>query len=110
MGFIIRSSMGEVLANINTGMKAPVVINGRSDRELLTFEIERVPFLPGTYVVDLSVAMKSSGRLDFVESALEVSVMESDVYKTGYQPTSRDGVIYLDGSFRLEAANHSPDS
>jgi lipopolysaccharide transport system ATP-binding protein len=104
IGLIVKSGTGQWLANINTGMKPAIVDGDRAARERVSFNMPAFPFVPGHYFVDFSIAEKGIGRLDYVENALQIEVIESDYYGSGYQQSSKDGVVYLDGEWRIAPA------
>jgi lipopolysaccharide transport system ATP-binding protein len=97
---MVRSHSGQLLANYNTGMNPPTR-SMRADSATFILRIPRVPFVPGTYWIDLSVAQKSVGRLDFVERAAPLNVVDADVYGSGYAPRAPDGIIYIEGTWEI---------
>ena len=62
-------------------------------------EIPVVRLTPGRYSIDLSVAQKGAGRIDYVEDAGTFEVLDGDVYGNGYQVTGYFGVFFLDGKW-----------
>lgn len=100
VGIVFKSMTGEWLAMHNTGMTA--VQNPIGDGVFqYSFRCESLPLVPGRYLIDVSVANKASGRVDAVEDALSIDIIESDVYGSGYRITSSDGVFYLQGEWAV---------
>ena len=100
VGIIIKSVTDQWLVNFNTGMKPPAIRQeGRYQRIVL--RVARLPFVPGSYWIDLSVAQKSVGRIDFVERAAQLHISEYDVYGSGYTVHQGDGLVYMDGEWEI---------
>ena len=99
---IIKSDTGQWLSNFNTGMKPPADYGAREPMETVTLELPVVPYVTGNYFMDVSVAQKGVGRLDAVENAIPLHVTDNDVYGSGYSLTQKDGVVYLDGDWRIQ--------
>ena len=95
---IIKGRNDQWLANFNTGMKPPT--SGAKTTNDFLLHVPRLPFVPGSYWIDLSVAQKSVGRLDYVEHAALLHVADNDVYGSGYAPGHGDGIVFLDGEWR----------
>lgn len=100
VGAIFKSTTDQWLGMINTGMCPPTVVED-ADGQVAVLTIPRLPFVPGTYWIDLSLAVKSHGRVDFVERAARLDVCEYDVYGSGYTVKERDGCVYIDGSWEV---------
>jgi lipopolysaccharide transport system ATP-binding protein len=98
---MIKAETDQWLCNFNTGMKPAVTPDGRASKETITLRIPRIPFVPGDYWIDLSMAQRGVGRVDFVEHAAQLHVVGADVYGTGYGPKANEGVIFLDGSWTI---------
>ena len=58
---------------------------------------------PGRYTLAVSI-VRGSRRIDYVATAAEFDVLESDVYGTGYPMATKYGVIYLRGEWELRPA------
>ena len=101
IGVIVKSASGQTLALFNTGMKPPKRTT-RWNGETVILEIPALPFVPGEYWLDISVAHKVTGRLDYVENAVPLKIEAADVYGSGYSVTARDGLVYLDGHWNIE--------
>jgi len=100
IGVIFKTLTEQWLANFNTGMKPPPV-GPRSLAERVILRIPAIPFVPGSYWIDISVAQKGVGRLDYVDRAAPLQVVDHDVYGSGYSPGSGDGVVYLDADWEI---------
>src|SRR5690606_20133892 len=90
------------LAIINTGM-CPPLLHEDGDEQQAILTIPNLPFVPGDYWIDLSLAVRPEGRVDYVERAVRLSVEPNDIYGSGYTVTSRDGVVFIDGSWQIVA-------
>jgi hypothetical protein len=75
----------------------------RQKREIVTLTIPQIPFTPGSYWLSVSVARVGSGRIDYIDRAASFFVTEADVYKTGYHVSADYGMVYLNGSWEIEA-------
>jgi lipopolysaccharide transport system ATP-binding protein len=101
VGIILQSMHGNWLAVFNTGMRPPSTVLGRCSDETLSLRLHRLPLLPGPYHIDVSAAQKGIGRIDYVEKAGQLHVVEADVYGTGYAPRQGEGVFFLDGEWEV---------
>lgn len=100
VGAIFKSNADQWLANINTGMVRPEILEV-ADQQTAILELSPLPFVPGQYHIDLSVAIRGVGRIDFVEHALDFTVVPYDLYGTGYTVSDRDGIVYLNANWKL---------
>ncbi len=105
VGVIIKSDADQWLANFNSGMRPPPP-HERSTHEQAILRVPKLPFVPGSYWIDVSIAQKNIGRLDYVERAATIRIIEHDVYGSGYTVSSQDGVIYLDGHWEIRRDTH----
>lgn len=109
VGVMIRSALNQRVCSINTGMTCDHLNSERCPTEKATLHIPKIYLVPGRYSIDLSVAQKSSGRIDYVEEAIDFNVIGADVYGSGYEVHNGFGVFYLDGKWTIEnAQNESP--
>jgi lipopolysaccharide transport system ATP-binding protein len=102
IGVIFKSKSEQWITSINTEMSLPQIDKPRSRSERAILSIPNVPFTPGSYWIDISVAQQGVGRLDYVEHAASFDVAEADVYGTGYQVTDYFGMIYLQGKWKIK--------
>ncbi|GAB4257055.1 MAG: ABC transporter ATP-binding protein [Deferrisomatales bacterium] len=99
---IFKSVTGQWLATHSTEMVG-MDLNGLvRERNTARFLLPAVPFTPGEYSIDISVARRGVGRIDYVENAATVIVTENDVYGTGFHLTSYYGVSYLKGQWEVQ--------
>ena len=101
IGAIFKSDGGQRVAGISTAMTGVRVESPRSPREQAVLRIPQVPFLPGRYWLDVSITRGRSGRIDYVDRAAQFTVVEGDVYGTGYHLSADYGVVYLQGSWEI---------
>ncbi len=102
VGIMFTDDLGKWLGAINTGMTGTKLPNQDCLTAKLT--IDNFPFTPGTYGVDLSVAIQGSGRLDAVFDAVKLFVYENDIYKSGVQVSNYFGNIYINGEWIVNPA------
>jgi lipopolysaccharide transport system ATP-binding protein len=95
IGVILKSTDGQWIASINSGMSCSHVDEPRQREEQAILRIPAIPLTPGSYWIDVSVAQQGIGRLDYVEHAASFTVAEADVYGTGYQVSQYFGLVYL---------------
>lgn len=106
IGIIFKSRDDQRLASTNDGMSCSRVDQPRENLEEAVFTLRHIPFTPGTYSIAVAIARKGSGRIDYVDRAAVFSVIDADIYGTGYQVTASNGIIYLDGSWEITRAVH----
>ncbi len=102
VGVIFKTMGDQWLTNFNTGMRPPVTRES-ARRQVATLHIPRMPLVPGQYWIDVSVAQKSSGRLDYASHAILLSVESYDVYGSGYTVGRGEGFVYLDAAWDVTA-------
>ena len=101
VGVTIKSQSDQWLASINTGMNSAFKSRKRNDKEKATLLISRLPLTPGTYWISISTGNKLE-RIDYVDRAISFTVVEADVYGSGYQITNDYGIFFLDGKWEIE--------
>ena len=101
IGVIFKSSAGQWITSINSGMSCSHVDEPRQKEEQAILQIPTIPLTPGSYWIDVSVAQQGIGRLDYVEHAATLTVTEADVYGTGYQISQYFGLVYLMGDWEI---------
>ncbi len=102
VGLIFKTSVGQWVTSITTAMTDVELVSFRTNDEIATLTIPKVPFTPGRYWIDISVAQPGVGRLDYVENAAYIDVLESDVYGKGHRVSSYFGLVYLDAGWKIE--------
>lgn len=103
IGVIFKSSDGQWITSINSGMSCSHVDEPRQKEEQAILRIPTIPLTPGSYWIDVSVAQQGIGRLDYVEHAASFMVTEADVYGTGYQTSRYFGLVYLMGDWEISS-------
>lgn len=97
LGFFIRDEQEQKIAGFSTAMKALNVEYGYDDEvDNYLFKIKSPNLLPGKYAIDISVAYKRGGRLEYIEDAYVFNVLPKDVYGSGVLLSNYFGKIYLD--------------
>ncbi len=106
VGVIFKTVGDQWIMNFNTGMRPPTAREA-AQRQIAILDIPNLPLVPGQYWLDVSVAQKSSGRLDYVNRAISLSVEPYDVYGSGYTVGTGEGIVYLDAVWSV-TANDGP--
>jgi hypothetical protein len=73
----------------------------RKVKEKATLILPRLPLTPNTYWISISAGNKIE-RIDYVDRAISFTIVEADVYGSGYQVTHDYGLIFLDGKWEIE--------
>jgi lipopolysaccharide transport system ATP-binding protein len=105
IGITIKDAEDQWLASLNSDMSCRGVKEPRSDAETATLELERMPLLPGTYHIAVSITAGPHGaaqRIDYVERAGSFEVCEADVYGNGFPMEAKHGVVFLEGGWSIE--------
>jgi len=105
VGVIFKSDSDQWITSINSGMTCSHIDEPRGKNEKAVLYIPKIPLLPGAYWIDLSIAQRGIGRLDFVERAARFTITEADVYGTGYQLTGYFGLVYLNATWEIRKRN-----
>jgi lipopolysaccharide transport system ATP-binding protein len=101
IGVTIKSQSDQWLASINTGMNSVFKNRKRKEKEQATLLVPRLPLTPDTYWISISAGNKLE-RIDYVDRAISFTVVDADVYGSGYQVTHDYGLIFLDGKWEIE--------
>jgi lipopolysaccharide transport system ATP-binding protein len=101
VGVKFKSETDQNYMYFNTSMRPSRDQQERDRHEQIVFHLPRVPLVPGTYWLDLSIFREETGRMDYVERAAQFHVGEADVYGSGYR--LREGVVYFDGDWELRS-------
>jgi lipopolysaccharide transport system ATP-binding protein len=101
IGVLVYASDGRQLTSINSQMSCAYVDEPKMIRQNAILDIPRLPFTPGSYSISLSITDGNAGRIDFVDQSVHFQVVESDVYGTGFNVSSKYGVMFLDASWRI---------
>lgn len=104
VGFFINDIYGQKISAFSTAMKSPVFEeNNRSEIEIYTFKISNPCLLEGKYFIDISIAYKKGGRLEYIENACAIEVLSRDIYGNGVLMNSYFGKIFLDVNTTVKA-------
>lgn len=97
VGFFIKDLYDQKIAAFSTAMKEPVFSSEtRGERERFEFSIKTPPLLEGHYFIDISIAYKKGGRVEYIENACSFDIISSDIYGSGALLNNHFGKIYLD--------------
>ena len=93
-GFIVKTTEGIRVGGFNTYMafQPPHSIPSSGEVE---FRIECNQLTPGQYILTVSLGSHQGTLADKVEDCIDFSIMQSDIYKTGYLLAKEDGVAAL---------------
>jgi lipopolysaccharide transport system ATP-binding protein len=105
IGIIFKSNNDQWITSINSGMKCSRIDQPRQKNERAILRVPKLPFTPGTYWIDISVAQRGTGRLDYIEHAASFAVAEADVYGTGYKVSRYYGLVYLDAIWEITSSD-----
>ncbi|MDP6978654.1 MAG: Wzt carbohydrate-binding domain-containing protein [Myxococcota bacterium] len=106
IGLIIKDNQDRWICDINNLMSCAGIKQPRSQREVATLEIDRLPLVPGSYPLAVSISTGGpNGRRDFVECAARIEVIDSDIYGSGASLGRSKGVTYLEGRWRIEGGD-----
>ncbi|MBW2273058.1 MAG: ABC transporter ATP-binding protein [Deltaproteobacteria bacterium] len=107
VSLILKDSQDQWLADLNSLMSCRGIKEPRTQSEVATLEIERLPLMPGTYHLAISIARGGAagvGRLDFVNRAAVLEITEADVYGSGHPMSHGRGLLYLEGAWSIEGS------
>jgi lipopolysaccharide transport system ATP-binding protein len=97
LGFFIKDSFEQKIAAFSTAMKkVEVIYDGLEKDEIYSFNINNPNLIEGSYLLDISVAYKTGGRVDYISGAMPFNVLSRDIYGNGVLLNSHFGKIYLD--------------
>jgi lipopolysaccharide transport system ATP-binding protein len=105
VGITFKTGEDRWLASLNTGMSCSAIERPRTIRERATMKVRRLPFLPGTYWLAISVSRERSYRTDYVERAAAITVVPADVYGTDYPMAPHLGVVFLEGEWTISSSD-----
>lgn len=102
VGFIIKDKHGKWLTSVNSGMLGGLSKFQRSNSEKFKFKINALNLTADNYFIDISIAQRGVGRIDYVEHAGMFSVIPTDIYGTGYELSAYFGYFYLNTEMTLD--------
>jgi hypothetical protein len=71
--------------------------------DVYNFHIKSPNLLEGKYYIDISIAYKIGGRVEFIENACSFNILSSDIYGSGVMLNNYFGKIYLDVETIIES-------
>lgn len=104
IGILFKTRDDQLLAGISTDMAGAEIETPRQKTEYAHLQIPQIPFTPGIYGVSISITRGNFGRIDYVERAAQLTVIEADIYGTGHQVSGKFGVLYLNASWEIRHA------
>jgi lipopolysaccharide transport system ATP-binding protein len=102
INLIFKSELGQKITSTSTVFTGVKYVGTRQEHEYAIVQIPRIPFTPGSYWIDISVTRPGVERLVEIEQASKFDVMESDIFGTGFQITSRSGIVYLESEWVIQ--------
>ncbi len=95
VGLVFKNQNEEIVTGINSLMNKESVGFSRNIRKAI-LKINTLQLTPGSYLLSIIVSNKS-GRKDYIERALYLTVIDYDVYGSGYSPAFKGNTFYMDG-------------
>ena len=95
IGMIFKSPQGEWITSITSAMNSKTKSNKLNSDQTAILHIPHLPFTPGKIYVDISLAQRGVGRIDYIENAFAFTVEGYDVYGSGALVSSYFGKFYL---------------
>lgn len=96
LGFFIKDEFDQKISAFSTAMKPlKLLYNSEDDNDSYLFKIESPNLIEGKYIIDISVAYKKGGRLEYIENAYVFHILSKDVYGSGVFLNNNFGKIYL---------------
>jgi len=82
-----------------------------ADKGTITCNFERLPLMPGTYILDLYLGdfADQTRDLDIIIDAVSIEVFPADIYGTGLTPRSMDGPIFCHADWTVSSQRGSLD-
>jgi hypothetical protein len=76
-----------------------------ADQGTISCNFERLPLMPGTYILDLYFGdfADQTRDLDIVIDAVSIEVFPADIYGTGFTPRSMDGPIFCHADWTVSS-------
>lgn len=96
VGIKILNAASAVMLSATTRMVPPQTSTVRSEEEDVTVTLHGVMLAPGDYWVDFGVKDRRDGgvKVDYAERVVRFTVAPTDLFGSGYQPSSSDGQMY----------------
>ncbi len=101
VGILFKNRFGQRIASFTSALKTIYMDKERKKHEIATFILEKVIFSKGDVYFDLIVYVPTFGRIDNIENAGVIHIIEDDVFGNGVMYTEYLGFVYLDGYFEI---------
>jgi lipopolysaccharide transport system ATP-binding protein len=99
-GIAIEDITGQRVVIFSPSQQAPTLFPESISQGTVICDIPSLPLLPGLYYISLIFA-NSVKDLDRIERAIQFSVESSDVFGTGYAPSSGHGIFYASADWKF---------
>jgi lipopolysaccharide transport system ATP-binding protein len=109
-GFGIEDEHGRRIFSFNNYMDRNTITLARARKGTATLIVDRLPLLPGTYYISLSIVESEREWVDRVDRAIQFTVEPSNVYGTGRIPERSQGVIFVDAQVVVSIESSSVDN
>jgi hypothetical protein len=100
LGIVLKTDVGGSVFGVDNR-----IVDGfkfrKVKRGVIVCQIDRLPLMPGHYLVDLYFGDQHSS-IDWIESAILFSVVSSDVFGTGKLPSRRCGAVFWPAKWTLK--------
>ncbi|MCC7007751.1 MAG: ABC transporter ATP-binding protein [Acidobacteria bacterium] len=100
LSLVVRTSGGMAVFSVNSRIVSTGGPVAPRDRGVVTATFERLPLMPGSYLVDLFFG-DAYADFDWIESAISFDVLEADVFGTGKIAPRDAGVVYCPATFSV---------
>uniref|UniRef100_C6E5U3 ABC transporter related protein n=1 Tax=Geobacter sp. (strain M21) TaxID=443144 RepID=C6E5U3_GEOSM len=98
----LRTEEGGRIFTLNTGMSCRYLAQQRGERETFILQVDCLNLVPGRYLLEVSLAQKGVARMEHYENFAEITVVEHDVYGSGYILSSHYGLVFLQGGWSVK--------
>ncbi|HTQ23428.1 MAG TPA: ABC transporter ATP-binding protein [Candidatus Binataceae bacterium] len=97
LGVTLKTAEGMPLFGVNNRLTNQGADNQRMSSGIVTCKFDRLPLMPGTYLIDLYLGdfTDTSRELDIIREAISFEVVPADLLGTGMLPRPTDGPIFL---------------
>jgi lipopolysaccharide transport system ATP-binding protein len=110
LGIVIKTDLGNPVLGVNNLFIPGFEFNVTSEPGTITCQLEGLPLMPGTYLVDLYFSSTDLGHqnrnLDTVQEAIAFQVVPTDVFASGKLPPLSAGPIFWPATFSVLERPH----
>jgi hypothetical protein len=104
LGVVIKTDLGTALFGVNNRFIPGFEFERVQAPARISCHLDRMPLTPGTYLVDLYFGNESRD-IDTVHDAIEIDVLQADVFGSGKLPPSGAGPILWPATFYLQESS-----